>query len=149
MLKIWLKSIFLFSLTVLLGICNFVKADSPKGVWGGVTPIADNAHPNLFYNQSEIDELRNQILVQKNPSDLYDLYVSSIRDSLAGYSTPPEPASEDAKNFKAALSYMMEPTLTKANAIKANLLSQMSALPDGIGYWDRDGFADYPDAWQF
>ena len=60
-----------------------VSADSQKGQWGSVTPTADNNHPNLYYNQSEIDELRDMILVQHSPQNLYDLYNNSIKDVYA------------------------------------------------------------------
>jgi hypothetical protein len=36
-------------------------------MWGRITPIADGNHPNLYYNQSEIDELRQMVLVQHSP----------------------------------------------------------------------------------
>src|SRR5262250_47422 len=53
--------------------------DSPKGLWGRVTPIADGNHPNLYYNESELKELRDLILVQHSPKDLYDLYHDTIK----------------------------------------------------------------------
>ena len=53
--------------------------DSPKGLWGRVTPIADGNHPNLYYNENELQELRNMILVQHSPKHLYELYHNTIK----------------------------------------------------------------------
>jgi hypothetical protein len=53
--------------TVWVTVANSSRAplaDSPKGMWGRVTPIADGNHPNLYYNQGEIDGLRQMI---RNP----------------------------------------------------------------------------------
>lgn len=133
------------SLVMLFSMVSFVKvyADSPKGEWGRVTPIAENNHPNLYYNQSEIDELRNMILVQHSPQNLYDLYMNSIRDVIAiptMVTTDPE-FNPHYTNMKAALSYMIEPTSAKADAIRTSLLSYMDVFPGGIEYnwWNSPG----------
>jgi len=47
--------------------------ESPKGMWGRAKPIADDNHPNLFYDRDEIDELREMVLVRHIPQKLYDL----------------------------------------------------------------------------
>src|SRR5215211_7292498 len=96
-------------------------ATSPKGIWGNVTPIADNAHPNLFYNQAEIDQLRTMVLVNHNPAFLWTLYQNKIAGTLA---IPPNPSNPDdnepwSTNDRAALTYMLEPTQAKANAIRS------------------------------
>ena len=109
---------------------NKVLTDSPKGLWGRVTPIADNNHPNLFYNQREVDELRRIVLIQRNPIDLADLYDSSIKNVHAIFE-PNECILETVTNMKAALSYMIEPTATKAGAIRLYLLGLQSIAPRG------------------
>jgi hypothetical protein len=42
-------------------------ANSPKGNWGRVRPIAYGNHPNLYYDQGEIEEQRRMLLVQHRP----------------------------------------------------------------------------------
>src|SRR5262249_48157407 len=108
--------------------------DSPKGLWGRVTPIADGNHPNLYYNQSAIDELRNMILVHHSPQHLYDIYKNEIRNKFA-ITTIPDNHSPHARNMEAALSYAIEPTYEKADAIRSSLLSFMRAFPDGLPTW--------------
>jgi hypothetical protein len=109
-------------------------ADSPKGMWGGITPIADGNHPNLYYNQSEIDELRQMILVQHTPRHLYDRYNAEIRDAVAVKTIPDNP-NPHPSNMKAALSYAIKPTSDRADAILASLLSFVSAFPGGLPDW--------------
>ena len=109
-------------------------ADSPKGMWGHVTPIADGNHPNLYYNQSEIDELRQMILMQHNPRRQYDRYIAEIRDAVA-VKTIPDNSSPHSANMKAALSYAITPTAGKADAIRASLLSFVRAFPGGLPDW--------------
>src|SRR5262249_20597418 len=77
------------------------KADSPKGKWGQVTPIADSNHPNLYYDRGEIDELRQMILVQHSPQHLYDRYTAEIRDAVA-VKTIPDNKNPHPANMKAA-----------------------------------------------
>src|SRR5262245_26935764 len=122
--------------------------DSPKGLWGRVTPIADNNHPNLFYNQSEVDELRRMVLVQRNPKDLANLYDSSIKDVHAIF-TQNECFRETITNMKAALSYMIEPTDSKASAIRAYLLALQKFRSRGLPDWSTECFRAYPSAWMF
>ena len=122
--------------------------DSPKGLWGRVTPIADNNHPNLFYNQSEVDELRRMVLVQRNPKDLANLYDSSIKDVHAIF-TQNECFRETITNMKAALSYLIEPTDSKASAIRAYLLALQKFRSRGLPDWSTECFRAYPSAWMF
>src|SRR5262249_49496529 len=78
--------------------------DSPKENWGRVTPIVDTNHPNLYYNQSEIDELRQMVLVAHAPQHLRDRYDSEIKDAIA-VKTIPDNKNPHHANMKAALSY--------------------------------------------
>ena len=64
------------------------KADSPRGKWGQVTPIADTNHPNLYYDRGEIEELRKMMLVQHSPQHLYDRYKAEIRNAVAVKTIP-------------------------------------------------------------
>jgi hypothetical protein len=137
-----------------------LAATSPKGIWGNVTPIADNAHPNLLYNQAEIDELRTMILVNHSPAWLWNLYQNSIAGTLA---IPPNPNNGDdnepwSTNDRAALTYMLESTQAKANAIRNSLLAFMSTWPNGGGIggqgddWFQSpgwGMSGLPCAWMF
>src|ERR671924_1809636 len=66
-------------------------SDTSKGQWGRLRPIADNNHPNLYYNQSEIDELRNMILVQHDPQHLSDNYFNHVRGMMAITTDPNAP----------------------------------------------------------
>jgi hypothetical protein len=127
---------------------NKVLTDSPKGLWGRVTPIADNNHPNLFYNQREVDELRRMVLVQRNPMDLANLYDSSIKDVHAIF-TQNTCTWETITNMKAALSYMIEPADSKASAIRAYLLALQKFRPRGLPDWYTECFRAYPSAWMF
>jgi hypothetical protein len=54
--------------------------------------------------------------------------------------------------MKAALSYAIEPTTTKADAIRVSLLSFISAFPDGLpGWYSTPGcyFSGYSVPWMF
>jgi hypothetical protein len=130
-------------------------SDSPKGLWGRVKPIADNNHPNLFYNQSEIDELRRMILVERSPQHLYDLYNSRFKNISAILATKDYPAAqvEDYHyNMRAAVSYMVEPTSAKADAIRESLLSYVSGFPSGLPEWSAIpgvSFSGYVVPWMF
>jgi len=126
---------FLFSgLIELICLCvsGVAYADSPKGVWGRVVPIADDNHPNLYYNRREIDELRSMILVQKSPAELVNAY-NQTRKFLAD--SPYENASPNHNNMRAAMSYMIEPTQAKADAIRTALVKFMSYFPNGLPGW--------------
>ena len=127
---------------------NKALTDSPKGLWGQVVPIADNNHPNLFYNQKEVDELRRIVLVQRSPMDLANLYDSSIKNLHAIFK-PNECHLETVTNMKAALSYMIEPTDTKASAIRAYLLGLQALRPEGLPDWYKECFRAYPSTWMF
>jgi hypothetical protein len=109
-------------------------ADSPNGNWGRVVPIADGNHPNLYYDRSEIDELRRMVLVQHTPKHLYDRYKAEIKDTVA-VKTIPDNKEPHHTNMKAALSYAIEPTVGKADAMRAALLSFLSAFPGGLTSW--------------
>ena len=124
--------------------------DSPKGQWGRVTPIADGNHPNLYYNQSEIDELRHMILVQHSPQNLVDLYNKSMKNAVAV--SPQNNQSPHHNNMRAAISYMIEPTPAKADAIRTALLNFMSYFPKGLPNWFRTigcYFCGYSTPWLF
>jgi hypothetical protein len=128
-----------------------VLADWPKGMWGRATPIADGRHPNLYYNQSEIDELRQMMLERHSPKHLYDGYLAEIRGAVA-VKTIPENTMPNAANMKAALSYAILPTPEKADAIRASLLSFMEAFPSGLPDWfNTPGCysSGYSVAWMF
>src|SRR5262245_65316142 len=130
---------------------NASGADSPKGKWGRVTPIADGNHPNLYYDRGEIEELRRMMLVQHGPKHLVDRYRAEIRDAVA-VRTIPDSKNPHPTNMKAALSYAIEPTDAKAAAIRASLLSFVDAFPGGLPSWyDTPGcyFSGYSAPWMF
>ena len=112
-----------------------------KGKWGTVVPIADDNHPNLYYNQSEIDELRKMILVDKSPRRLVDHYniwcrgLDAIEIVHPWPRTHPEHMYEGRKvmkhNIYAAISYMIEPTQAKANKIKTCIYGFIKEVPYG------------------
>ena len=120
----WLLSLLLL-LTPLL-----VSADAP-GQWGRVVPIADNAHPNLFWNQSEINQLRQMVLVDHSPAYLYNAY----RDKMQGLLADPSYDTLHNRGFFVGITYMLEPTQAKANAIRSALLTYQSQNPSGIPHW--------------
>jgi hypothetical protein len=121
-----------------------VHADA-KGQWGRATPIADNNHPNLFWNQAEIDQLRNMVLVQRSPQLLVDVYNNSMKNVFATASEP-----YFTSGWNAAISYMIEPSQAKADAIKATLFDYMNAHQGGIPDWYSAGcFCGYPLALMF
>src|SRR5262245_5561894 len=109
-------------------------AESPKGTWGHISPISEGKHPNLYYDQSEIEELRQMMLVQHSPKHLYERYNAEIRDCVA-VKTIPDQKAPHAANMKASLSYAIKPSAEKADAIRASLLSFMSAFPRGLPAW--------------
>jgi len=125
------------------------KAD--KGKWGRVTPIADTNHPNLYFDRGEIQELRQMMRVQHSPQHLYNRYKTEIRDAVA-VKTIPDNKSPHHANMKAALGYAIEPTTAKADAIRASLLSFISAFPNGLpGWYGTPGcyFSGYSVPWMF
>src|SRR5207248_1632817 len=104
---------------------------SSKGQWGRVVPIADNNHTNLYYNQTEIDELRKLVLVHHSPALLWDLWNNRVSGMYAqGPSSSDNPANN---NIGAAISYMLQPTNRKADAIRSALLDFMKRFPNGGG----------------
>src|SRR5205085_9885231 len=92
--------------------------------------------PNLYDNQSEVDELRQMILVQRSPARLVNLYDGKIRDAVA---RPAAYDEYDSNNMKATMNYMVEPTAAKADAIKASMMSYRAAYPDGLWDWYTTG----------
>jgi hypothetical protein len=133
---------------------------SPKGIWGNVTPIADNNHPNLLYTMAEITQYRTQLLTNHQPTWLWDLYQNQIQGQLAIVCDPNNPDMSQPwfDNDKAALTYMLEPTQAKANAIRTALLGCMAAWPSGGGvggqgddWWQSPGWGSsgLPLAWMF
>lgn len=147
------KYLIVFSAVLLtLACCSFANNffhppyGNPKasavGEWGYVTPIADNNHPNLFWNQSEIHELRNMILVHQSPPVLVDAY-NTVRNSIAS-------GSDCQRDWFASLNYMIEPSQAKAEAIRSALLRYINDHPGGIGDWfDTGCFHSYPLALMF
>jgi hypothetical protein len=126
-------------------------ADGQKGRWGRVTPIAPDRHPNLYYDQSEIDELRSMILVRHSPEQLDTLYRRFFRDVTA-VPTIPVHDRPHPRNMKAAISYMIEPSTAKADAIRESLLSFLRAFPDGLPTWYKSRgcyFCGYSVPWLF
>jgi hypothetical protein len=140
----------LISFSLLLTACKPMKQNpqaSTVGQWGYTTPIADNDHPKLFWNQSEIEQLRQMILVDKNPQFLVDIYNNSMKNAIAA------PATDHRGGrpyFFAAVGYMIEPTQAKADAIRTTLLASMNQNPHGIEDWYSAGcFCGYAWALMF
>ena len=91
------------------------------------------------------------MLVQHSPQHLYDRYKAEIRDAVA-VKTIPDNKGPHPANMKAALSYAIEPTQAKADAIRGSLLSFMSAFPDGLPDWYGTSgcyFSGYSVPWMF
>ena len=154
---VWQKGLWAFTMLVLMSAACLAAGnraalgDSPKGRWGRVTPIADGKHPNLYYDQSEIDELRRMVLVQHSPRHLYDRYIAEIKDAMA-VKTIPGNSNPHAANMKAALSYALTPTSDKAEAIRACLLDFVRAFPEDLpGWYSTPGcyFSGYSVPWMF
>jgi len=73
--KVWFVALAVIACRLAAGVGSDQRAphgDAPKGKWGRVTPIADNNHPNLYYDRGEIEELRQMMLIQHSPQHLYD-----------------------------------------------------------------------------
>jgi hypothetical protein len=120
-------------------------------MWGRVTPIADENHPNLYYDGGEVEELRRMMLVQHSPRHLYDRYRAEIRNAIA-VKTIPDNKNPHPTNMKAALSYAIGPSDEKAAAIRASLLSFVDTFPGGLpGWYDTPGcsFSGYSVPWMF
>jgi hypothetical protein len=124
-----------------------------KGLWGRVVPIPDNGHPRLFWTQAEVDQLRTQLLTYHSPSWLWDRYTQLYQGVLA---IPPDcnhPNDYEPwrTNTRAAITYMLEPTQAKADAIRAALLAFPSLVnqPGFDGDWFQSpcyGFSGFPNA---
>jgi hypothetical protein len=148
--------LLLFVVLVLAPVPPGWTATSPKGIWGRVTPIADNAHPNLLYNQAEIAQYRTQLLTNHQPAWLWDLYRTQIQGTLAISCADAD--NPDHPNGRAAVTYMLEPTQAKADAIRTALLGCMRRWPNGGGvggsgddWWKNPnwGHSGPPTAWFF
>jgi hypothetical protein len=127
--------------------------------FGAITAIAPDQHPNLFFNQQEIDALRQAILVDGSPSYAVSKY-NAIRGS-GPQSKPHFDGSADwhenyarflpaqKQNMKACVCYMIEPTSAKANALKSALMSFVT----GGGGWEHNvqggGHCQYGVAWMY
>ena len=117
-----------------LCICFFLLftsafSQSPKGQWGNVRPIT--THPNLYYNQSEIDELRVLILNETGPARLVDYYNDRVKGTTAINVPDPWDTSHPGgmnqgrpvhqNNMKACIDYMLSPTQAKADKMKESI----------------------------
>jgi hypothetical protein len=130
-----------------------------KGKWGKVVPIAEDNHPNLYYNQSEIDELRKMILVNKSPQELVDHYSTWCKGLQAVEIVHPWPRTHPERmyegrkvmkhNIYAAISYMIEPTRAKAGKIKACIYGFMKEAPDGVNGDHGTGTIGLSTTWLF
>jgi len=110
--KVWFVALAVIACRLAAGVGSDQRAphgDAPKGKWGRVTPIADNNHPNLYYDRGEIEELRQMMLIQHSPQHLYERYRAEIRDAVA-VKTIPDNKSLHHANMKAALSYLPRPS---------------------------------------
>jgi hypothetical protein len=119
-------------LLLLVGLVSGVQADT-IGLWGRAVPTADNNHPNLFWNLSEIVQLR-QMVNNNNPAALRTLYDTYMRGVVA-VPLIMDGAGSDQTDWYAAISYMIEPTTAKASAIRTAMLNFIAANPGGPGNW--------------
>src|SRR5688572_2510515 len=97
-----------------------------------VTAIAADKHPNLFFNQLEIEALRRAVLVEQSPQYAVNVYNSIKTTSPAhkpsNLNSLPWPENYTAgryatlANMSASFSYMIEPTAAKASALRSALL---------------------------
>ena len=146
--------------------CMMARAKDkvPQG-WGEIHVITQ--HPNLYYNQSEIDELRRMILVDRSPQRLVDLYESQIRGATAAVAPNPWSGEWPAcysqglgvgrQNMRAAISYMIEPSEAKAQAIRDAILSFVEIKDRGAQYGcqgvfvggHEQGFTGYSLPWLY
>jgi len=125
-----------------------------------VTAIAPDNHPNLYFNQEEIDLMRQAILVDQSPQYAVNRY-NEIKGTSPAHkpdnlNSLPWPDNYNAgriatlANMKANFSYMIEPTQAKAEAMAAALLSWTSDPNRG---WSHDaqsaGHAQYGIAWMY
>ena len=125
-----------------------------------VTAIAADNHPNLYFNQQEIDALRTAVLTDRSPQYAVDTF-NSIKGTGPASKPPdlnslPWPENYNAgryatlANMKACFSYMIEPTPSKAQALRSALLSWTSDPNRG---WSHDvqsaGHAHFALAWMY
>jgi hypothetical protein len=91
------------------------------------------------------------MLVEHVPKHLFDRYTAEIKDVVA-VKTIPDNKNPHHTNMKAALSYAIDPTDSKAAAMHASLLSFLKAFPDGLqSWWESPGcyFSGYSTSWMF
>ena len=162
--------IVLFIVTQPNAIADQTISSDPSGV-----TLIGAKHPNLWYNQSEIDKLRKMILVDKSPSKLVSVYNTYAKGQLAVYppafgtdvatSNPKDGSTPDGKvdwydgyvlgspvgksNMKACVSYMIEPTSGKADKIKDVIFAFMAKGAS----WYKDpqacGHVNWSLAWMY
>ncbi len=126
----------------------------------GVNAIAPDQHPNLYFDQEEIDALREAVLVDATPAYAAEAYAAIRNTGPASFPTNlnslPWPQNYEAgristhSNMKACFSYMIEPTEAKATALASALLSWTSVPNRG---WSHDaqaaGHAQFALAWMY
>jgi hypothetical protein len=112
-------------------------------VCANIRLIGEN-HPNLWYNQAEIETMRKMILNDRSPAKLVQIYESKVRGKMAA--DPPSNWSTAWKdsytqvygktidNMKAAMSYLVEPSQAKAQRIK-----------EAIFRWKAKGISRFTD----
>ncbi len=130
---------------------------------GRVTAIAKAMHPNLYFNQKEITKMRAAIKNRTAPSAALAAWSriasanavgkpSTLKTNLGWHATYKIAQPLSKKNMEAAMSYMIEPTDSKANAMKNALLSWTQLKGEGSN-WARGcqtgGHMQYPLAWMY
>ncbi|MCK5123562.1 MAG: hypothetical protein KAQ87_05465 [Candidatus Pacebacteria bacterium] len=115
--------------------------------------IASNEHPNLYFNQEEIDLLRKSILVDKDIPWLVDAYNKIKNTRPVGKPVDHDTCVVDEcmpayatiqPNMEACYSYMIEPTAAKRNNLKKVLLD-WTDTGRVVRNWQRR--ADVPMWW--
>ncbi len=138
---------------------------------GTAKPIASNAHPNLYFNQAELEAIRKAVLVDKYPQ-----YAVNTFNAIKGVQPVNKPSTVETtnfepnknyhyniivgltrQNFQATWSYAIEPTQAKGQKLKESLLSWTSRMPgttyNALNLWMYDvhqgAFMHFALAWMY
>ena len=135
-----------------------------------VRAISGANHPNLYFNSSEIAMIRKQIKERTAPRAAMEAWegIPGVRSGIKNVKAVGKPSSikrdmswyevykiaqpRSKTNMEACMSYLVEPTVAKAKAMKRALLS-WTTLTDGRHNWangaQRGGHMQYPLAWMY
>ncbi len=140
-----------------------VEEEDVGTIPGRVTTIARSKHPNLYFNRGEIETIRQKMKNGTAPQAALSAWgrikdaravgkPNSAKNSLGWKAMYKVCQPLSKRNMDAAMSYLIEPTASKASAIKAALLSWTKLGTNGDNWANggqRGGHMQFPLAFMY